>query len=167
MRRTALAVMLLAGGQLFVAGAVLAHGSGAAIEVEPSTVTAGGTVTLAGENLEPNDERVLVLKGPDATLDLGTVTTDEMGAFSVQETIPGHLPSGVYEFQAIGDETLTVQLNVEGTAANGGSTPPTSEPPARNRSGVEVVLVLLASGAAAGVGLFLVWRAERLGRLIA
>ena len=150
---------------LATAAAVIAHGAGAGIEVEPSTVTAGGTVTLVGENLEPNDERVLVLVGADLTLDLGMVTTDEMGEFSLEVVIPAHLPAAVYEFQAIGDETLTVQLNVTAGAGSepGPSTAPGSEPPPRQRSSLEVAAILLTAAAAAAVGTFFVLRAERLG----
>jgi len=116
---------VLASGIVLVLAAATAvgHGTGAVIEVEPSTVTAGGTVTLVGENLEPNDKRILILTGADVRLELGTVTTDAGGMFNIQIVIPSHLPSAVYEFQAIGDETLTVQLNVEGMAGSSPGSP--------------------------------------------
>ena len=152
---------------LSVAFTVVAHsGTGeATIQAEPSSLTAGDTVVLAGSGLEPNNDRVLVLAGEGLTVELGTVTTDAKGMFSKELTIPSHLPSGSYELRAIGDETLTTTLAV--TAAGGGAqaAPPADAPGemvvARDRStldlGAIVVLVVLA----AGLGLFLILRAER------
>lgn len=154
----ALALFLLA------ASPVLAHGSGAGIEVLPDTITAGGTVTLVGENLEPNDERVLLLIGADVRLELGTVTTDAEGMFSLEVTIPAHLPGGVYEFQAIGDETLTVQLNVVGAAGTStGGQPGLPDPAPRERSPLELALWLAVAVASLALGVLLVVRAERFG----
>src|SRR6266496_2999440 len=81
---------------------VLAHGGGgeAKIEVEPSSVTAGETVVLAGSGLEPDSDRVLVLAGENLTVEFGTVKTDAEGMFSKELTIPNHLPSGTYELRA-------------------------------------------------------------------
>ena len=138
---------------------------GEALEVEPSSITAGDTVVLAGSGLEPDSERVLVLAGPDLTIEFGTVTTDGEGMFSKQLTIPNHLPSGAYEFRAVGDETLTVPLAV--TAAAGVASA-SSEPNAagetvvvRQRSPLELGVILLLVAAAAAIGVWLVWRAER------
>jgi hypothetical protein len=97
-------------------------------------------------------------------LDLGTVTTDAEGMFSVKIVIPAHLPSAIYEFQAIGDETLTVQLNVEGLAgASPGSQPTAVEPDPRHRSGIGLAALLAVAAVSLGVGVLLVTRAERLG----
>ena len=138
---------------------------GEALEVEPSSITAGDTVVLAGSGLEPDSDRVLVLAGPDMTTEFGTVKTDSEGMFSKQLTIPNHLPSGAYEFRAIGDETLTVPLAV--TAAAGGAQ--TSSAPnaaaetvvARQRSPLELGIILLFVAAAAAIGIWLVRHAER------
>jgi hypothetical protein len=152
---------VVASGMVVLAtGTALAHGSGAVIEVEPSTVTAGGTVTLVGEN----DERILILTGADVRLELGTVTTDAEGMFSIEIKIPAHLPSAVYEFQAIGDETLTVQLNVEGVAGSSpGSQPTAAEPAPRQRSGFALAAWLAVAVASLAAGIFLAMRAERIG----
>ena len=101
-------------------GAMAHEGTGEAkIEVEPSSLTAGDTVVLAGSGLEPDSDRVLVLAGEGLTVEFGTVTTDAEGMFSKELTIPSHLPSGNYELRAIGDETLTTPLAV--TAIAGGA----------------------------------------------
>jgi len=154
----ALSILLLA------AGPALGHGTGAVIEVEPETVTAGGTVTVVGENLEPNDERILILTGADVRLELGTVVTDMEGMFSLSVTIPVHLPGAVYEFQAIGDETLTAQLNVVAAPGSLAGTQPTvGEPAPRERSPFELGLLVVLATISLGVGVLLVVRAERLG----
>jgi len=158
------ALALALGIILLAAGPVLGHGTGAVIEVEPETVTAGGTVTVVGENLEPNDERILILTGADVRLDLGTVMTDAEGMFSLEVIIPSHLPSAIYEFQAIGDETLTAQLNVVAApGSSAGTEPAAGEPAPRERSPFELGLLLVFAAVALGAGVLLVARAERLG----
>lgn len=146
---------------------VMAHeGSGEeTLDVEPSSVTAGETVVLAGSNLEPDSDRVLVLAGADLTVEFGTVTTDADGMFSKELTIPDHLPSGTYELRAVGDETMTVPLAV--TAATGGAGASTAPDAAnetvvaRQRSPLELGIILGFVAVATAIGGWLVWRAER------
>ena len=135
------------------------------LEVEPSSITAGDSVVLAGSGLEPDSDRVLVLAGADLTMELGTVKTDDEGMFSTELTIPNHLPSGAYELRAIGDETLTVPLAITATA---GAAEPSSAPNtanetvvARQRSPLELGIILAFVAITAVVGGWLVWRAER------
>ena len=87
--------------------AVMAHKASGAEEVivEPSAVTAGDAVILVGSGLEPNAERILALAGGGLVVDLGSVTPDAEGMFRIKLTIPSHLPSGIYELRAIGDES--------------------------------------------------------------
>jgi hypothetical protein len=149
--------------------AVMAHsGTGEAkIEAEPSSLTAGDTVVLAGSGLEPDNDRVLVLAGEGLTVEFGTVKTDADGMFSKELTIPSHLPSGNYELRAIGDETLTTPLAV--TAAAGGGTAEASPAAndaketvvARQRSSIELASIFVFVALAAVLGGLLVWRAER------
>jgi hypothetical protein len=154
---------------LVVGGPVAAHSGdeGSGISVEPNQVTAGGTVVLAGQGLEPHSERQINLVGPDVVVPYPPATTDADGMFNVTLTIPAHLPSGTYTFQAIADETLTTELAV--TAAPGaGAGAPVNETAAmvaaRPRSGVEIAALVMLVVVIAGAGLFLVMRAERLGR---
>lgn len=165
MRRSVAVVVVFGLALSFGAAvAVLAHsGEGEeGIVVEPPSVTAGDTVVLAGSGLEADSERVLVLAGDHMTVSLGTVTTDAEGTFSTELTIPSHLPSGTYELQAIGDETISTPLAV--TAAAGAVTEPddaTDSVVPRKRSPLELVSILGLAGLAAVVGVLLVWRAER------
>lgn len=157
-------------GLLLVLGSaatVLADGSGEeGIGVEPASVTAGDTVILAGSGLEPNTERVLVLAGQGLVIDFGAVTTDPEGMFQTELTIPSHLPSGVYEFRAIGDEILTAPLAVTAVAGGAGSSPAPNDLSntvvPRERTAIEFGVVLALAAAAAVAGGLLVWRAERL-----
>ncbi|MEP7378093.1 MAG: hypothetical protein ABI725_00870 [Chloroflexota bacterium] len=153
---------------LLVLGAtqVLAHeGSGATgLAVEPSTVSAGDKVVLAGSGLEPNTERRIVLAGAGMTIDLGPVITDAAGMFQIELTIPGHVPSGIYELQCIGDETLTTPLAVTAGVAQEASPPAgtdTGAIVAREHSLVELGLILALVVIAGAAGTLLVLRAER------
>ena len=147
--------------------AVMAHkGSGEEeVVVEPSAVTAGDTVVVAGSGLEPDDERVLVLAGENLVVDFGTVTTDSEGMFQIELVIPSHLPTGLYEMRAIGDETVTAELAV--TAVEGGAEPSPAPGDAgqtvvpRERTAIELGLILGVVALAAVAGGVLVWGAER------
>lgn len=161
--RWAAALLALPISLVLVAG-VAAHEGEEGIEVEPATVMAGDTVVLAGSGLEPDSERVLVLAGADMIVEFGTVTCDADGHFEQELTIPSHLPPGTYEFQAIGDETLTVQLNVEGVAGSSpGSQPTAAEPAPRQRSGFGLAALLAVAAASLAAGVLLALRAERIG----
>lgn len=162
----------LAVGVVFALGAALtvtAHeGTGEPmIEVEPSSLTAGDTVVLAGSGLEPDSDRVLVLAGEGLTVEFGTVKTDAEGMFSKELTIPSHLPSGNYELRAIGDETLTASLAVTAAAGGAEAAPAPNAAKevvvARDRSPVETASILALVAIAALFGVVLVWRAERFG----
>jgi hypothetical protein len=152
---------------LATAAAVSAHDpGGSGIEVEPASVTAGDTVVLAGTGLEPNSDRVLVLAGEDLVVEFSTVTTDAEGMFQVELTIPSHLPSGTYELRAIGDETLTVALEITAAAGGAEASPgpnavgETVVP--RERAPIELALIIVLVAVATAIGGLLVWGAERL-----
>ena len=161
------AIGLSIGLLLLVVPAAWAHGGSGeeGLEVEPTSVTAGQTVLLAGQGLEPDSDRVLVLVGGDLTVAFGTVTTDADGGFSKELTIPGHLPSGTYGLQAIGDETLTTPLDITAAAGGAAASPDANAANeavvARDRPPLEVALILAFVAAAAAVGVVLVWQAER------
>ena len=148
---------------------VLAHSGGAAsgISVEPVQVTAGGTVVLAGTGLEPNTDRQINLVGPDVVVPFPKATTDATGMFAVTLTIPAHLPSGTYTFQAIGDETMTTVLTITAAVGQAAAEPKNEAVAvvtARPRSGLELGIIGLLLVIAMGLGVLLVVRAERVGR---
>lgn len=161
-RRLIIASVLLAISLLLATAAgALADDPGAGISVEPEEVTAGQSVLLAGNSLEPNDERILVLQGENLAVSLGTATTDADGMLNQEVEIPAHLPSGSYQLQAIGDETLEVELKV--SAGDGAAAEPPDEAAvtARQRSPLELGAILLVAALAAVAGGILVLRAER------
>lgn len=168
MDRSALAAAAFALLLALAPTTAIAHEGGGEEEVavEPAEVTAGDSVVAAGRGLEPDDERVLVLAGAHLVVDFGTVTTDDEGRFEIELTIPGHLPSGTYELRAIGDETVTATLAV--TAAPGGAEAsaaaddPSQAVVPRDRTPVELGVILVLAALAAAGGGFLVMRAERL-----
>jgi hypothetical protein len=145
--------------------AAMAHEGEEGLAVEPSSVTAGDTVVLAGSGLEPNNDRVLILAGGHLVIEFGTVRTDAEGMFSKELTIPNHLPSGNYELRAIGDETLTAPLAVTAAAGATGASPAANDVNetvvARQRSPLELGIIFGLVVVAAAAGAWLVWRAER------
>lgn len=164
--RVVLLVLGLGLAEISLAAApVLAHGPGgeeATIEIEPATLTAGGTLVLAGSGLEPNAERVVVLAGQGLVVEYGKFTTDAEGMLRLELTVPSHLPGGVYQVRAIGDETLTADLQV--TAASGQATTqtgPGEDVAPRPRSPFEAVGVLAAAALLAGIGAALAVRGDR------
>lgn len=150
-----------------VAFGVIAHeGTGKeTLEAEPSSITAGDSVVLAGGGLEPDSDRVLVLAGLGLTVEFGTVRTDAEGMFSKELTIPNHLPSGTYELRAIGDETLTTPLAVTAAAGAAQASPAANDATemvvARQRTPIELGLIIGLVAVASLLGAWLVLRAER------
>lgn len=169
MHRQWLAAFMLSFSAVILGGAAaLGHGGdegAASLVIEPSSVSSGGTVLIVGTDLEPDDERILQLRGEDLVLGLGTSTTTAEGRLSEEVAIPAHLPAGVYQLEAIGDETLTVELQVLGSPEGGVAVvgPDLASQGPRDRGALELGLVLVFAGIAGVIGLFLVVRAEKLG----
>ena len=166
-KRTPFAIVMSIAISLGAVATAVAHeGSGEEeIVVEPANVTAGDSVVLAGSGLEPDNERVLVLAGQDLVVEFGSVTTDAEGMFSKELVIPNHLPSGSYELRAIGDETITTPLAVTAIAGGAEAWPAADDASqtvvARERTPLELALLLALVALAAVAGGLLVWRAER------
>ncbi len=158
----ALLALLVVGG-----GTVMAHEGGGgeeSVAVEPSSVTAGGSVVLAGSGLEPESERVLVLAGEGLVVEFGTVTTDAEGMFSEELDIPSHLPAGTYELRAIGDEILSAPLALAAADGAGAAPGPDAADQVvlpRDRTPIELALLIGFVALVAAVGGLLAWRAER------
>lgn len=162
---TVLPVLAALGVALAVPLAALAHGGGTepTVDLEPQQVTAGGTLMIVGENMEPNSERVIVLAGQRLIVEFGTVRTDAEGMFSLQVTVPAHLPSGVYQVQAIGDETISADLEVTAAAGMPSAGPVAQEEvQPRNVEGIGLVLLVALVGLLILAGGFLIGSAERL-----
>lgn len=168
MRRTLAAAAALA-ALVIPLGIVTAYtGSGqASVQVEPASIDAGATVVFAGTGLRPDSDRDLVLAGDGMVIDFGVIKTDATGTFSKELHIPGHVPNGTFELRAIGDETLTVPLQIAGTAAGvGGATSAAQAAVGRSTSGLESAAFLGTILALVVAGGLVVWKAERLNRTI-
>lgn len=151
---------------LAIAFAPRASGHGATnVVVNPSTVTAGQTVTLTVTAVEPNQDRVIILIGQGIVVPFPTVKTDASGDFSTVVTIPSRLPGGTYRFEAIGDETLTGELDViaaaGGIAAQAAVEP--TVPESRSRSGVVLAAIVAFALLAGLLGLLLIVWGDRFG----
>ncbi len=83
----------------------------------------GGRRSYTGRRVRPSPRATTMLPlrldcldvlGAAATRAAGdhTVTTSAAGAFEKEITIPNYLPSGQHQLQAIGDETLSADINV-------------------------------------------------------
>lgn len=152
------AALLLA----ILAPVVLAHGV-VSVTVDPMTVTAGEDVTISVAGVEPDQDRVIVLIGQGIVVPFPTVRTDASGSFVAMLTIPSRLPGGTYRFEAIGDETLTGDVNVDAAAGGIAAQAPVdlTVPESRTRGTAETLAIAALIVLAGLIGLALVWRAER------
>ncbi len=152
------AALLLA----ILAPAVLAHGV-VTVTVDPMTVTAGEDVTISVAGVEPDQDRVIVLIGQGIVVPFPTVRTDASGSFVTTLTIPTRLPGGTYRFEAIGDETLTGDVDVMAAAGGIAAQAPVdlTVPESRTRGAPETGGIAVVALLAGLIGLALVWRAER------
>ncbi len=145
-----------------LAPSVLAHGI-VSVTVDPRTVTAGEEVTISVSGVEPDQDRVIVLIGQGIVVPFPTVRTDGGGSFTAKLTIPSRLPGGTYRFEAIGDETLTGDVDVMAAAGGIAAQAPAEQsvPESRTRGGLETAAMAALAVLVGLIGLAIVVRAER------
>lgn len=145
-----------------LAPSVLAHGA-TSVMIDPVTVTAGEEVTISVAGVEPDQDRVIILIGQGIVVPFPTVRTDASGSFTTKLTIPSRLPGGTYRFEAIGDETLTGDINVIAAAGGIAAQAPAEQgvPESRRRDLPETVAIAAFAVIAGLFGLALVLLAER------
>jgi hypothetical protein len=163
-RRDLISLPLAVSLALVLAPRVFGHGP-ASVVVNPSTVTAGENATLSVAGVEPNQDRVIILIGQGIVVTFPTVKTDASGGFTTEVTIPSRLPGGTYRFEAIGDETLTGDVDVMAAAGGIAAQAPAAQnaPEVRSRSGIEIVAIVGFALLAGLLGVALIVRAERFG----
>lgn len=151
------AVLLLA----VLAPSVFAHGF-VSVTVDPMTVTAGQNVTISVSGVEPDQDRVIVLIGQGIVVPFPTVRTDASGSFTATIAIPSRLPGGTYRFEAIGDETLTGDVDVIAAAGGIAAQAPALQdvPESRTRGEPEALAIVVVAVLAGLLGLGLVLGAE-------
>ncbi len=103
-------VVLLSAATFLSTTRGLAHGE-PELTVEPSTVAAGGEVTITGAEMEDGEVFALTLEGMFDTFDLGEVSVSGEG-FSVQVTIPAEAAPGLYTLQAVSREGESVNVEI-------------------------------------------------------
>ncbi len=161
-RRSIMSSVAVAVLFLVFAPTVLAHGQ-VSVTVDPMTVTAGEEVTISVAGVEPDQDRVIVLIGQGIVVPFPTVRTDASGSFAAKITIPTRLPGGTYRFEAIGDETLTGDVDV--MAAAGGiaaqAAVDQTVPDSRTRAGLETTVIAGLAIVVGLIGLLLILGAER------
>ncbi|RZT59165.1 hypothetical protein EV140_1767 [Microcella alkaliphila] len=112
-----------------------------------AAVRAGGSVTLRGSGLDPEREYPVILNS-DPVL-LGTVTTDEEGAFDASLTIPASVPAGEHVI-TVGDASIPITvLAAEGTV----DAPPTRLIADEGQGGLELAATGADPAAASILGL--------------
>ena len=103
------------------------YGTGAeACGVDDTTLVPGQTITVTGSGY-PANTQVTITQSPGG-IELGTVTTDDNGAFSETFVIPATVTPGAYsisctdvEGNTIGNDVTVVGAAVGGTAFTGNS----------------------------------------------
>jgi large repetitive protein len=81
----------------------------------PATVSAGGTIALAGTGFEPGDYALVLHSDP---VSLGTVTVGQDGVLSHSATIPASTPAGAHELVLSLDGVVVSTTPITVTAAS-------------------------------------------------
>jgi hypothetical protein len=150
-----------------ILGVNIAHAHGAPeVTVKPTTVAAGETIEVKGENLNPNGEISVTLEGTKFKVTLGTVKGDDEGAFVAQFAVPSNAPSGLYLVKASGTgpegKSASAELSVTASKAPSQTREPEPMPSAaehalpRQKSPGELGAIAALVVVSAGVGLLLV-----------
>lgn len=85
---------------LLLTSPVAAHEGGPRLILDPATVNPGGVVLVRGEDLALDEAMRLNLVGDVGAAELGSVTTDGEGHFTLAVDIPADTPVGTYAIQA-------------------------------------------------------------------
>ena len=130
---TALGIASLA--LVALVGVALAHGT-PDLSAKQTTVGAGGTITLSGDALGENGEKVTIsLEGPTYQATLGTATLKGDTFDNVDFTIPKKTPAGTYVLIAKnGSISATSQIEVTVATASRGATMATTQAPVITRT---------------------------------
>ncbi len=118
----------------------------------------GSSITISGGGFSPGADVTVVIRSEP--LELGTTTADATGFMSIEVTLPEDFPAGDHTLSATGfspDGTLVLSLPVE--VAGGDDLG--EAPDALAFTGSSLVQALLAAGAIAAGGLFLVRLSRR------
>ena len=148
---------------LLAVSSTVAHEGGPRLILEPSQVNPGGVVLIRGDDLALDEAMQVSLVGDAGEADLGAVTTDGEGHFTLAVEVPADAPVGTYAIQAVSASGSTVRslVTLEGSPIieQEGAPPGQDEGfPAPDAAGsaspaAAPVEAPLASAASAGAGL--------------
>jgi hypothetical protein len=126
-----------------IAGPASAHGGAAALEATPSRVTAGGSLTVFGDDLSPSVSGLVHLLTARGDILVGRAEMDADGHLQLPIQVPADLPPRIYELRLTDDLGIVVStfVTVEESAADDGGL---------------LRLVVAAIGAAVALGV-LIW----------
>jgi 5'-nucleotidase len=113
------ALLLCLGAPIATATPAFAqYGGTCGFVLTPTTVVAGQTVQVVGQNANPNELLVFTING----ITIGTTTADADGNFSATLTIPADLPAGTYSVDTnCGNAVSSQSINVSSASANNGN----------------------------------------------
>jgi hypothetical protein len=143
---------------LLVVAPVSAHEGGPRLILDPAKVNPGGVVLIRGEDLALDELMRLSLVGDVGAAELGTVTTDGEGHFTIAVDLPADAPVGTYAIQATTPSGAVIKslLELAGSPIleQGGAPPGQDEGfPAVPAASVPPAAIPAATAASAGSGL--------------
>ncbi len=143
---------------LLLAATVFAHGTEVSVvgDVRPN-----GPIEIRGEEFEPDDQVRLELKKEGVQpIELGRVSAEADGSFSITLHLPATVSPGIYELAADGKESATTEVTVLEPAAGGTEPAPErqeTESVSSDRPAGETVGLALATALLAALGAGLLW----------
>ena len=87
-----------------VTPSAFAHGDEPRLEINAEKINPGGVVEVRGVDFEFEEVVLLSLIGAGVEIPLGDITSDAEGQFLQIVSMPGDLPEGGYQFQAVTDD---------------------------------------------------------------
>jgi LPXTG-motif cell wall-anchored protein len=120
---------IAAGAMLFAVPAWASYSGDGGVTVTPSSVSAGGSVTIDSSGWKPSSSTTITLHSDPVVL--ATVTTDSSGTVHTAAAIPSNTPAGAHTIELTGTDvdsaprTATVSITVTSASGGGGSLPRT------------------------------------------
>lgn len=104
------------------ASPVLGHGSGASIQLGAERIQPGGTTTVRGTGMSPDEQVVFEIGDPTRALPIGSATAAGDGELDAVLVIPVTTPVGEWEVYARGSDggSATTHLTVAGPPVEAG-----------------------------------------------
>jgi hypothetical protein len=117
-RSTTAAALAAAVVVLLAVSSAVAHEGGPRLILEPNPVNPGGVVLIRGEDLALDEAFRVSLVGDVGHAELGPVTTDGEGHFTLAAEMPVDTPAGTYAIQAMTESgfTVTSLVRIDGVA---------------------------------------------------